>query len=89
MMEEDRFEEAVEHLEVALHSNPHNTTTRKALGLAYVWVGELDRAKPLLSDVPEIVEELDVWAWWRDSRGQAEQSINAARMAELLASEQP
>ncbi|MBE9507798.1 MAG: O-antigen ligase family protein, partial [Chloroflexi bacterium] len=74
---EARFHEGVEHLEVAWQADPGNTTTRKALGLAYVWVGELERAKPLLQDVPDIVYELNIWGWWRGTQQQMEQSLNA------------
>jgi tetratricopeptide (TPR) repeat protein len=86
---EARFDEGVGHLEVAWQVDPGNTTTRKALGLAYVWVGELEKAQPLLSDVPGIVEELNVWGWWRGTQQQMEQSLNAYRMSLLLEPDQP
>ena len=88
-MEENRFDEAVEHLEIAWQADPANTTTHKALGLAYVWVGELDQAQPLLQDVPDIVQELNTWAWWRGTQGQMAQSINAYRTSLLLDPAQP
>jgi tetratricopeptide (TPR) repeat protein len=88
-MDEDRFRQAVEHLEMAWHADPDNTTTHKALGLAYVWVGELEQAQPLLKDVPDIVEELNVWGWWRGTREQMEQSVDAYRMSLLLNPDQP
>ena len=89
LVDEARFQEGVEHLEIARQAAPSNTTTRKALGLAYVWVGELEKAEPLLQDVPDIVEELNVWAWWRDTQQQMEQSVNAYRMSLLLDPNQP
>lgn len=88
MLDETRFGQAVEHLEAAWEADPANTTTHKALGLAYVWVGDLDRAGPLLRNVPGIVEELNVWGWWWGTQGQAQQSLNAYRMALLLDSDQ-
>jgi hypothetical protein len=54
-----------------------------------VWVGELERARPLLQDVPDIVEELNTWAWWRTTQGQMEQSVNAYRTSLLLEPDQP
>jgi O-antigen ligase len=89
LMDENRFSEAVEHLQVAWQADPDNTTTHKALGLAYVWVGELARARPLLQDVPDIVAELNTWAWWRSTQGQMEQSVNAYRASLLLEPDQP
>jgi tetratricopeptide (TPR) repeat protein len=86
---EGRFHQAVEHLEMAWQADPDNTTTHKALGLAYVWVGELERAKPLLQDVPDVVQELNTWAWWRGTQGQIEQSVNAYRASLLLEPDQP
>jgi tetratricopeptide (TPR) repeat protein len=84
-----RFDESVEHLEAAWRADPGNTTTRKALGLAYVWVGDLESARPLLADVRDIVEELNVWGWWWGTERQMEQSLNAYRMSLLLEPDQP
>jgi tetratricopeptide (TPR) repeat protein len=89
LMNENRFDEAVEHLEIAWQADPNNTTTHKALGLAYVWVGELEKAKPLLQNTPDIVAELNTWGWWRGTQQQAEQSVNAYRMSLLLKPDQP
>jgi hypothetical protein len=89
LIEETRFDEGVGHLEVAWQADPGNTTTQKALGLAYVWVGELEEAQALLADVPGIVEELNVWGWWRGTQQQMEQSLNAYRMSVLLEPNQP
>ncbi len=89
LVEAARFDEGVEHLEIAWQADPGNTTTRKALGLAYVWVGELERAQPLLRDVRGIVEELNIWGWWRGTQQQMEQSLNAYRMSLLLKPDQP
>jgi tetratricopeptide (TPR) repeat protein len=76
-----RYGDAVAYLEVALRNGPHNTTTHKALGLAYVWVGQLEDAEPLLSAVPDIVQELNTWGWWRNSQGQRELAQRAYRMS--------
>ena len=89
LMDEGQFREAVEHLQIAWQADPDNTTTHKGLGLAYVWVGELDQAQPLLHDVPDIVQELNVWAWWRTTQEQTEQAIYAYRTSLLLEPDQP
>jgi len=84
-----QFREAIEHLEAAQRADPNNTTTHKALGLAYVWVGELEKAQPLLQNVPDIIAELNTWAWWRGTQQQMEQSLNAYRTSLLLEPDQP
>jgi len=89
LMDENRFNEAVEHLQMAWQADPGNTTTHKALGLAYVWVGEPEKARPLLRNVPDIVEELNTWAWWRGTQGQMEQSANAYHASLMLEPDQP
>lgn len=89
LSDERQFRDAVEHLQIAWQADPDNTTTHKALGLAYVWVGELERARPLLQNVPDIVYELNIWGWWRSTQQQMEQSLNAYRMSLLLEPDQP
>ncbi|MFW6116422.1 MAG: tetratricopeptide repeat protein, partial [bacterium] len=88
-MDARRFNEAVGHLEVAHQADPANTTTHKALGLAYTWVGHLDQAAQLLAEVPDIVKELNVWGWWRGTQGEHEQAANAYRVSLRLQPEQP
>jgi len=89
LMDEGHFQDAVSHLEKAWQADPDHTTTHKALGLAYVWVGELEKAKPLLQHVPDIVEELNVWGWWRGTQQQTQLAINAYRMSLMLEPGQP
>ena len=80
-MSAGRHDDAIVRLEAAFRIDPRNTTTHKALGLAYVWVGRLNEAEPLLVDVPGIVEELNVWGWWRGQRGEGTLARNAYRMS--------
>jgi Tfp pilus assembly protein PilF len=88
-MDEDRFDDAVQHLEAAWRADPGNTTTHKALGLAYMWVGELEKAKPLLQNAPNIIAELNAWGWWRGTQQQTEQALYAYRTSLLLKPDQP
>jgi hypothetical protein len=80
-VEASRYEEGVVHLEVAHQAAPSSFATRKALGLAYVWVGRLDEAEPLLRGVKDIVQELNTWGWWRRTQGEDKLAINAYRMS--------
>ena len=76
-----RYEEGVAHLELAHQAAPSSFATRKALGLAYVWVGRLDEAEPLLRGIKDIVQELNVWGWWRSTQGEDKLAINAYQMS--------
>jgi O-antigen ligase len=89
LVQDLKFDAGIKHLEVAWRADPGNTTTHKALGLAYVWVGDLESARPLLIDVPGVVEELNVWGWWWGTEQQVEQSLSAYRMSLLLEPDQP
>jgi len=83
-----RYPEGVAHLELAYQAAPSSFATRKALGLAYVWVGRLDEAEPLLRGIKDIVQELNVWGWWRSGQGEMELAANAYRMSLRLEPEQ-
>lgn len=63
LLEEDRFAEAIPHLELAYRAAPDHLAARKGLGLAYLWNGDLDRAGSLLAGMPEIAEQLEGLAW--------------------------
>jgi tetratricopeptide (TPR) repeat protein len=76
-----RCEEGVAHLELAYQAAPSNFATWKSLGLAYMWVGRLDEAEPLLRGIKDIVQELNVWGGWRSRQGEMELAANAYRMS--------
>jgi len=88
-MEAQQMDNAVAYLEAAYQANPTNTTTHKALGLAYTWTGRLDQAERLLADAPDIVEELNVWGGWWIRQGKSEWATNAYRVSLLLKPDQP
>jgi tetratricopeptide (TPR) repeat protein len=88
-MDAQQLSDAVAYLEAAYQADPTNTTTHKALGLTYTWAGHLDQAERLLVDVPDIVEELNVWGWWWGTQGKYEWATNAYRVSLLLNPEQP
>jgi tetratricopeptide (TPR) repeat protein len=80
-MDAGHYEDGVAHLELAYQAAPSSFATRKALGLAYVGVGRLDEAEPLLRGVKDIVQELNAWGWWRSTQGENRLAINAYRMS--------
>lgn len=79
---------AVEHLGAAHGALPGHPGMRKALGLAYVWVGRLDEGEALLAGLPDIVEELNVWGWWRSQQEEMELAANAYRVSLRLQPDQ-
>jgi O-antigen ligase len=85
-MQDGRYSEALAHLQIASEAAPDNWTTRKALGLAYVWTGDTDRAVGLLAslDDPTIAGELDAWAHWRQTRGEMDLARRAAEVSARL-----
>ena len=88
-MDARRLDEAIGHYEEAHQADPSNTTTRKALGLAYAWAGRLQQAEQLLTNTPDIVSELNVWGWWWGAQRQPEWAANAYRVSLLLRPDQP
>jgi tetratricopeptide (TPR) repeat protein len=88
-MDARSFGDAVAHLEAAYETDPTNAATRKALGLTYTWTDHLYQAEQLLADVPDIVEELNVWGWWWGTQGEYEWAANAYRVSLRLRPNQP
>jgi putative inorganic carbon (hco3(-)) transporter len=64
------FETAAVHLEAARAAQPGHRGIVKTLGYGYLWSGQLDKAMPLLSGLPEIPGELDAYTWWWTEQGQ-------------------
>lgn len=63
LLSEDRFAEAIPRLELAHQVAPDHIAARKGLGLVYLWNGDLERAAELLTDLPNITDELQGLAW--------------------------
>jgi putative inorganic carbon (HCO3(-)) transporter len=74
----DRFPEAIEHLEIARSALPGHRGVQKALGYAYLWDGQIERAEVQLRPLDEVPQELGTWSWWRGTQGQ-EQLAEYAR----------
>jgi O-antigen ligase len=82
-MADARFADALAHLEAAAAADPGNWTTRKALGLACTWTGDIERASRVLAslDDPTMPGELNAWSSWRESRGELSLAQRAAQVS--------
>jgi tetratricopeptide (TPR) repeat protein len=78
------FRLAVTHLEAAYQLDQGNRGVNKALGYAYIWQGQFDRALLLLAAIPEAQDELNTYAWWWGTQGRDDLSERAAQMAARL-----
>jgi hypothetical protein len=88
MLRQD-FDAAINYLEVAHEQAPEHRGIIKALGYSYVWLGEVERAQMLLSEIPEAEHELSVYDWWWEDHGRDDLSANAALMASRFESAAP
>jgi len=83
------YEEGIAHLEIVWQAAPEDRTACKALGLAYAWVGEIDRAVELLKYTKDIVAELNTWGGWHSQEGRQQVAMNAYRTSLTLKPDQP
>jgi hypothetical protein len=78
------FPAAAGYLEPAYLADPGHRGLTKYLAYTYVWLGEYDRAEPLLKTLPEAAGELDVYTWWWGIHGRDDLADNArAALARL------
>ena len=82
------FNSAAAYLEIAHQETSNHRGIIKALGYCYVWLGNLEKAELLLSDIPEAKSELDVYTWWWGMQGRADLSKKASLMISQLESSQ-
>jgi tetratricopeptide (TPR) repeat protein len=80
----DEFDTAIGHLELAYSVVPGHRGVQKALGYAYLWDGQIERAAELLRPLREVTEELDYWGWWRETQGQDRLAEYALKLRERL-----
>ncbi len=81
------FDDAVPLLEKSYAREPANPAAIKGLGLAYTWVGQIDDAArifSLMSDPARMVEELDVWGYYRSQQGDYLLSAYAYETAQTM-----
>lgn len=78
------FVSAARYLEIAHTRAPQHRGIIKLLAYCYIWLGDLDRAQVFLAQIPEAVEELDVYVTWWKEQGRDDLSVNAALALEAL-----
>lgn len=83
MLQQD-FESASVYLETAYKAAPDHRGVVKNLGYCYIWLGNMEKAEPFVSRIPEAQEELDVYVWWWKTQGRSDLSENASLALHLL-----
>jgi O-antigen ligase len=78
------FSAAQQRLEAAYRLDPEHPGVRKALAYTYVWLGDFDRAAPLLAALPEAVPELTSYVDWQRAHGRADLSRRAQIMLQRI-----
>jgi O-antigen ligase len=84
LMERGAYADAARHLTLAYDSASDSRATRKALGLALTWSGDIARAVELLTPLPEARTELEAYAFYWQSTGQSTLSQHASHVADRL-----
>ena len=80
------FPAAVNHLEIAYQGDPYHRGMIKALGLSYLWNGQIEASLPLLSLIPESNQEVEVYTWWWGEQNRPDLATNAEQYLELVGS---
>ncbi|MBN1371974.1 MAG: O-antigen ligase family protein [Anaerolineaceae bacterium] len=88
-LEQLDYPTAITVLEQALLADPEHPGTRKALGLAYAWAGRTEEALPLLHGLPNIVDEMNYWAWHFDDLNNPRAGYHSLLVSLALQPDQP
>jgi O-antigen ligase len=67
MLKQD-WPQAASYLQTAQAHDPHRHVLTKTLGYTYAWLGDFEKAQPLLLSLPETRDELAIYAWWWNER---------------------
>ena len=78
------FASAAYFLMIAHFQAPNHRGITKSLAYDYVWLGEMEKAQGLLVQIPEAVEELDVYIRWWEAQGRNDLSENARKALDIL-----
>ena len=82
------YQFAIRYLEAAAQKDPLHPGTRKALGLSYAFNQDFDQAVPLLTGVPNIIDELNTWGWFFATNNHKPTGLNAYQMSLRLSPNQ-
>ena len=83
MLQQD-FRTAATNLETAYEEAPNHRGIIKSLGYCYVWLGDVDKARLLLKQIPEAQHEMSIYIWWWETQGRPDLSQNASTMVSQL-----
>ncbi|MBK9049934.1 MAG: tetratricopeptide repeat protein [Chloroflexi bacterium] len=81
---DEDYAAALPYLEAAYQADPGHRGVIKTLGYSYAWLGQLDEAAPLLSQIPEVPGELETYSWWWGTQDQPARAEFAAAMLTIL-----
>jgi tetratricopeptide (TPR) repeat protein len=82
------FLTALDHLKIAYRGDPYHRGMLKALGLSYMWNGQIEAALPLLSLIPESNQEVGVYTWWWGKQNRPDLSAYAVQYLQRVESGQ-
>lgn len=86
-LQQNDFTTAIEHLEPVLQTIPDDQATRKALGYAYIWDGQIEAGVQTISQLDRLTEihgELEVWPVAWQERGRPDLADQSQQAAALL-----
>ena len=86
-LDKQDFPEAISHLEIAYQADPGNRNVRKALGYAYGWSGNPQKALLLLAGLPEAPKEMKEYYFWWQAEGRGDLAQASATLAKALNSQ--
>jgi len=76
------YETAVSYLETAYQADSDHRGIIKNLGYSYVWLGEYDKATPLLADIQESSLEMDEYSRWWEYQERPDLAYRASQMVQ-------
>ena len=79
------YESASAYLQNAYEKDLTNRGLIKNLGYSYLWLGETEKARSLLSRIPEAKHELEVYIWWWKDQQRPDLSARASQLAASIA----
>ena len=83
-MSRREYELARNYLDVAHAQSPAHRGIIKQLGYSYVWLGNMEKAQEFLYQIPESIDELNVYVWWWDTQGRSDLANEAALALDIL-----